>query len=332
MVQHSARARWARRVFTSPALLVLLIAPFFGEGLTGSTPPFQLLVPWNLGFMILLYGCGALICREVMHRFGLGMTGLCFLGAAYGVYEEALVDRYWFFPEFWETTGVGTYSVVWHTNVMLAVHLTAFHTAVSICLSVLVVEWAVPRARNRPWVGRRGLALAGAGLAVTPVLYGEFSQRPPIPVLIAAAALLAALVVAAFVLGRRRPARRPDDVRGRAGVGWTVFACAAAHAAATYAIPHTPVPWPLGVLIALAPIVLAVVAVRHLSASGPYGPDGVRAGVGLLSLFIVSDLALGVLIGPDMVLGALATAIAAIVLYRRKARPRAVEPASGATA
>ena len=82
--------------------------------------------------MIALYGCGALVCREVVHRFGLGVAGLVLLGVAYAVWEEALVDRYWFFPRFWAESGVGDYSVWWHTNVLLALHLSVFHAAISL--------------------------------------------------------------------------------------------------------------------------------------------------------------------------------------------------------
>ena len=94
-----------------PLFAILLVAPWFGEGVSTSTPGLELLVPWNLAFMAALYGCGALICREVARRWGLGLTGLALLGAAYGVWEEALVDRYWFKPEFWDFMEVGRYSV-----------------------------------------------------------------------------------------------------------------------------------------------------------------------------------------------------------------------------
>ena len=103
-----------RQVITSPVLLVLLVAPFFGEGLSGSTPPLDLLLPWNLAFMAALYGCGALVCRDLAHRCGLGFSGLVVLGVAYAAWEEALVDQYWFFPDFWSDSGVGDYSGVAH--------------------------------------------------------------------------------------------------------------------------------------------------------------------------------------------------------------------------
>lgn len=310
-----------RRAATSPALIILLVAPLFGEGLSGSSPPGDLLVPGTLAFMAALYGCGALVCREVAHRFGLGFTGLVLLGVAYAVWEEALVDRYWFLPRFWADSGIGPYSVVWHTNVLLAVHLTVFHTAVSICASVLVVEWLAPRARYRPWVGRPGLVLAGLVLAATPLGYGEWDQRPPAAVLVAAAVLLAAVVATAFLVGRgRRPDPAPssgDGSRPRRGLGVLTAACVSAHWVLTYTVAETGLGWPFGVALALLPVVAGTVAVRRLAATSPYGSDGVRVVVGLLSFFVLLDLLVALLGRYDMILSAIFAAGLARWLYTR---------------
>jgi hypothetical protein len=305
------------RLFTHPVLLILLLAPFFGEGLSGSTPPLDLLLPWNLAFMAALYGCGALVCREVVHRFDLGFGGLLVLGTAYGVWEEGLVDRYWFFPDFWADAGVGTYSVVWHTNVLLAVHLTVFHAAISICASVLVVEWLTPGRRDRPWVGRPGLGLAGLVLALTPVIYGEFDQRPPISVLVATGVLLAALVGAAFRVGR---SRRPTVVprKPRRGLGVLAFTCVLAHWILTYSVPSTALGWPVGVALALLPVGVGVILVQRLSVTNAYGSDGARVVVGLLAFFVMLDVVVGLLGRYDMLVGAFVTAYAARRLYTRR--------------
>jgi hypothetical protein len=312
-----------RRAITGPVLLILLIAPFFGEGLSGSSPPLDLLLPWNLAFMAALYGCGALVCREVAHRFGLGFSGLVLLGIAYAVWEEALVDRYWFLPQFWEDSGVGTYSVVWHTNVLLAVHLTAFHTAISICASVLVVEWLVPRARHRPWVGLPGLFLAGLLLAVTPVIYGELDQRPPTSVLVCAGALLVAVVASAFLVGRRRrpdPSPRPGGERApRRGLGVLALACVLAHWVLTYTVAETGLAWPLGVALSLLPITAGLFLVPRLAVTGPYGSDGIRVVTGLLSFLVLLDLLVALLGRYDMILSALFAAWLARHLYTRRA-------------
>lgn len=128
----------------SPVLLVLLLAPFLGECMSGATPPLDLLLPWNLALFVALYGCGALLCREVVVRRGLGLAGLLWMGAAYGVYEEALVDRFWFSPTAWHDLGVGGYGVLWHTNVLVAVHLTLFHVAATVAGSVVLTTPGIP--------------------------------------------------------------------------------------------------------------------------------------------------------------------------------------------
>jgi hypothetical protein len=310
--------RWRR-----PALAILVLAPFFGEGLSGATPPLDLVLPWRLALMVALYGCGALVCREVAHRFGLGFPGLCLLGAAYGVYEEALVDRYWSYPTFWHDSGVGTYSVVWHTNVLLAVHLTAFHTAVSICSSVVVVERLFPAARDRAWCGRVGLTVAGLALALVPLVYGEFDRRPPFLVLAAAAALCLVLVAGAFWAGRRGPARAAASTRPRRGLAGVVFACTAAHYVAVYGLPSSSVPWPWGVAIAVSPLVAGVFVVRRWATTDPYGRDGLRVVIGIVWFLVLIDVFVGLAGRYDLAIGALVTAYALHRLLRRD-RPREV--------
>ncbi|SKB06279.1 hypothetical protein [Aeromicrobium choanae] len=323
MAQSEVRPGRLRRALTSPVLLILLLAPFFGEGLSGSSPPLDLVLPWHLAFMVALYGCGALVCREVAHRCGLSFSGLVLLGVAYAVWEEAIVDRYWFLPQFWEDSGIGTYSVVWHTNVLLAGHLTAFHTAISICASVLVVEWLVPRARHRPWVGLPGLVLAGLVLAVTPVIYGEFDQRPPLAVLVVAGAVLVAVVVCAFLLGRRGrhdvPARPAGERTPRRGLGLLAFGCALAHWVLTYTVADSGLAWPLGVALSLLPVAVGLVLVPRLAVTGPYGSDGVRVVVGLLWFFVALVLLVALVGRYDMVLSALVAAWLARWLYSRRA-------------
>lgn len=41
-----------------------------------ATPPVELVLPWNLALFVALYGCGALVCRELARRHGLGVVAL----------------------------------------------------------------------------------------------------------------------------------------------------------------------------------------------------------------------------------------------------------------
>jgi hypothetical protein len=94
-----------------PAVVALLLAPVLGEWLSTATAPLDMLLwPPALVLLVSLYGCGALLCREIARRHGLGLRGLCLLAAAYAVFEEALVDRFWFHPRPADEGGLGTYS------------------------------------------------------------------------------------------------------------------------------------------------------------------------------------------------------------------------------
>lgn len=315
------RPGWRGRVASihrSPALAILLVAPFCGEALSGSTPPLDLILPWNLALMSALYGCGALLCREVARRFRLGLVGLCLLGAAYGVFEEGLVDRYWYYPKFWHDSGVGSYSVFWHTNVLLAVHLTAFHVAVSISCSTVVVEHLFPARREQPWTGVRGLVLAALVLGVgVPFFYGEFNRGPGAAVLVAAGGLCVLLVVAAFVAPRlRRTSVARTQGSGR-GLGLIAFTCTAAHFVAVYSLPSTGVPWPAGIVIAVAPIVVGIYLVRRMASDATKGSNAIRVVTGIVSFFIILDIAVGLAGRYDMIAGALATAFALHWLRKR---------------
>lgn len=293
----------------SPALLLLVVAPVFGEVLSTSLQPVLLLLPWNLALLAALYGCGALLCREVAHRFRLGLPGLILLAAAYGVYEEALIVGTWFDPGYQEAVGVGPYGRVWGTSLLLAGHLTAFHVAVSVCASVLVVERVFPARRERAWVGRRGAVLAGVALfGVVPFGYGGAYGGPPAQT-VAAGALCVLLVVGAFVV---RPRVRTSSGRP---VTLVVFLCTAAHFVAVYTVPATGLPWPVGAAVAFAPVAVGVVLVRRRAA----GSDALRVIVGVLAFFVLLAALVGLGGRYDLTVAAAAVAFGLWRLRRRDA-------------
>jgi hypothetical protein len=318
-------------VDAKPVVATYLVAPFLGEALSTSTPPLDLILPWNLALLAALYGSGALICREIARRYRFGLPGLCLLGAAYGVYEEALIGRSWFDPSFQDTVGVGSYSRVWHTNLLLATHLTAFHVAVSICSSILLVELLFPARRERAWVGGRGLGGAAAALLlVVPVTYEEFPHGPLGPVL-AAAGLCVLLAWCAFRVPRRpdQQLAQPPSSRPRF-LGLIAFACTAGNFVSVYSLPYTRIPWPLGILLALAPVAAGVILVRRLTARHPDNSNGLRVVTGVLAFFILLDIVVGSGGRYDLIGGALATAVALRWLHRR-GRPAPVCGASWTT-
>lgn len=311
------------RARNSPVLVLLLLAPFFGEALSGATPPLDLILPWNLGLMVGLYGCGALICREVVLRYRLGLVGLILLGAAYGVWEEGLVDRYWYDPKFWADQNIGTYSVVGEVNLSLALLLTVFHSAVSICCSVLVVERIFPRRQVQPWVGRRGMTVAVAVFAVAvPLICGEF-YWPSAPNLVAAALLMSALIAAAFWQRRfgfgsgSRPSSKAAS-RSSKPIAWIAFFATLTFWFAVYSLPESGIGWPLGLPIAFAPVAIGVWLVARRATGDRFGPDALRAITGILTFFVLLDLFIAPLGRYDMLISALVVVALLRWLWKRE--------------
>ena len=299
-------------------ITLLFLAPVFGEVLSTATAPHDLLMPWTLMLMVAMYGCGALLCRELTRRFGLGLSGLLLLGAAYGVYEEGLVDRYFYDPAFWDEVGVGDYSAVGEVNVLLALHLTLFHAAVSVVSSIVVVERIFPDVRSTPWVRPRGLIVCALSLcAVVAVFWSEF-YVPSIWTLLGAVAVVALLVWAAFL------APRPSHARGALGdarsqildtvpvdepptrwLGVTAFVCTALHFGSVYAIAHAPMAWPLGVALTWLPVGVGVLLVSRRGRGGLDGPDALRVVTGIASFFVMLNIVFGLAGSYDMTLAGL---------------------------
>jgi hypothetical protein len=307
-----------------PALVTLLLAPILGEWLSAASGPLDMLWPPSLVLLVSLYGCGALLCREIAWRRGLGLPGLCLLAAAYGIFEEALIDRFWFAGHPPEEGGLGLYSEVWHTNVLLATNLTVFHVAVSIVSTVIIVELLFPQHRQRPWVGRRGLVGSGvAFLVLPPLLYGEYTLDP-LPQLVAAALLMAALVLVAVRLPGRPSLwdSRAVTLPPRRGVTTVAFLAAAANLV-LMALSDTDTPWPLALLAVLSPVVLAFLVIRTRVSGPVFGRDGLRVVTGILGFYCLFTITLGSLGRVDLMLGGLAVAA---LLWRLRRRVAAATP------
>jgi hypothetical protein len=70
-------------------LALLLLAPWVGEFLLGNISMRRLPA---LMILALLYGCGALLIREVTRRTRRGWLTILLLGAAYGIIEAGIVE------------------------------------------------------------------------------------------------------------------------------------------------------------------------------------------------------------------------------------------------
>ena len=83
------------------------------------------------------------------------------LGMAYGIYEEGLVVRSFFDPNWMDIGVLGSYGRLGGINCIWSISLTLFHAVVSIGLPILVVELSFPKLRDEPWLKTGGLVVCG---------------------------------------------------------------------------------------------------------------------------------------------------------------------------
>jgi hypothetical protein len=181
-----------------PWLALLLIAPLLGEIVSGHQPPLELCNPISVLLLMLPYGFGALICRELVRRWKKGWLSLILMAVAYGVYEEGIVVRSFFNPNWMELENLKPHHVLgvnWTYSEML-VH---FHVLISIAAGIMLAEMLYPKQRNDSWLSNKGLTACIVGLALWfPAGWLMSAYVPPLPGYLLSWSAIAGLILAAY--------------------------------------------------------------------------------------------------------------------------------------
>jgi hypothetical protein len=208
------------RIGVPPWLALLLLAPAMGELLSGSSPPAEFFQPFGFTIMVALYGCGALVCRELKARWRKGIGTLILLGCGYGVLEEALMVASFYNPSWMDLGVLAGFGRAWGVNWVWAVELTVYHAFFSVVTPVLLVELAYPSRKAEPWLTDGRLKIVAAVLLLDVVagfiLFGSMlGFWPPVAQYLLGVAVMLGFIYAANRLpsdwARRgtRPMRRP---------------------------------------------------------------------------------------------------------------------------
>lgn len=227
-----------------PWLALLLVSPAIGEVLSGSSPPRELINPFAILFTIGLYGCGALLVREIAIRWRKGWPTILALGAAYGIIEEGLMTKSFFDPAWMDVGILGSYGRWLGVNWVWTLELILFHAVFSISIAILLVRLAYPDQRDNPWIGRRGM-VASAIVLIFVVAFGYLFMTPYRPD--ALVYILAIISVAVLMfMASRLPVNESAKSSGRiikprwltvAGFAWTF-----ALFFTVWVLPHTGLP------------------------------------------------------------------------------------------
>ena len=134
---------------------LFILAPLFGEVVSGATPVLEFVKPISLTILILLYGCGALIVRELVIRWDKGWPSLLLLALAYGIYEEGVMMQSFFDPTWGDLDALAVYGRAAGVNWVWAEQVTLIHALISIACSIAIVEMLFPSRRHCRWVTTR---------------------------------------------------------------------------------------------------------------------------------------------------------------------------------
>ena len=155
------RTRWL------PVLALAVLAPVCAEYLWGyddSTGHPGTLVG-NLIIFMPLYGCPALLIREVARRRGLGWPGIVLLAAAFGVVEAGLVDQSMFSRDYrdipyWHDIADPTYVAPIGLSIFLAVTLRGEPRDREHGRADRAGRGRWPATAREPWLGRPMIVVA----------------------------------------------------------------------------------------------------------------------------------------------------------------------------
>lgn len=227
-----------RERFRGAIWTLLLLAPFIGEVLSGSTRTSILFV-----FVpeVMVWGVGALLSREMVRRWRAGGVSLLMLGLALSVAEEFIIQQTSLAPLPFPGCNA-EYGRIWGVNIVYLLFMLGFESVWVVLVPVQVTELFFPRFADRPWLRGRGVIvscvvfLLGCRIA----WYGWTQQarprlhaapyHPPAGLLVVGFVLIAALIGGAYLSRRvgvqssggqlRTPAWVPGLAAFVLGVAW----------------------------------------------------------------------------------------------------------------
>ena len=208
---NSAAEPALRRV--GPVITLLLLSPIIGEVLFGATRITTILV---LLPQIGIWGCAALLIREIVRRRRLGWPSILLLGIALAIAEECLIQQTSLAP----LPGVDPerpYGRVLGVNWVYFLWAIGYESVWIVVLPIQLTELIFPASRNEPWIRTRGLIISTMAFALSsfvawyswtqlyvPQYFPELAYRLPLSAAVIASAAILALAYTAVT-------RQPRD-------------------------------------------------------------------------------------------------------------------------
>jgi hypothetical protein len=197
-----------RQRFRAPIWTLLLLSPFIAEVLSGSTRTSILFVYIP---EVMVWGVGALLCRELVRRWRAGGTSLLLLGLGLSIAEEFIIQQTSLAPLPFPGAHAD-YGRVWGINLVYLLFMLGFESVWVVVVPVEVTELFFPQRASQPWLRLRGAIIACiVFLLGSRIAWYGWTQKarprlsavpyhPPLGLIALGFAAIAALIVLAWLL------------------------------------------------------------------------------------------------------------------------------------
>src|SRR5580658_6810698 len=139
-----------------PSLTLAILAPLIAEVLSGAT---KFSVLFALVPEILVWGCGALVIRELVRRWRGGWTSMLLLGLGLSIAEEFVIQQTSLAPLPFPGA-LANYGRAWGVNWIYFLFMLGYESVWVVLVPVQVTELLFRSRRHIPWLRNRGLIIA----------------------------------------------------------------------------------------------------------------------------------------------------------------------------
>jgi hypothetical protein len=216
---HQSETTAGGQRFAAPIWTLLLLAPFIAELLSGSTRTSILFV-----FIpeVMVWGVGALLCRELVRRWRAGGTSLLLLGLGLSIAEEFIIQQTSLAPLPFPGSHPD-YGRMWGMNLVYFLFMLGYESVWVVVVPVQVTELFFPRWAGQPWLRKRGAIAASVVFLIGSRIawYGWTQQarprmhaaayHPPLAMIVLGLLVIGGLVALAYLVrgfGRQSPENR----------------------------------------------------------------------------------------------------------------------------
>jgi hypothetical protein len=266
-----------------PVAALLLLAPVISEVLSGFT---RVSVIFVLIPEIMTWGCGALLIRECVRRWGKGWPSMLLMGLALATAEEWVIQQTSIAPL--AGLALHTYGRVWGVNWVYFLWALGYESVWVVVVPVQLTELLFPDRRARCWLRAPGFAVTCSVFALGAfVAWYGWTQRarvkifhmppysPPALYILGAMGAIALLIL----LARALPCRAPDSQAAPRGapppwlVGLTITVLGSPWTAfVLLAFGWLPgIPFPIALLGGLLWCALTLLLIRRWTCSHDWG-------------------------------------------------------------